>query len=274
MSYKVKFWGVRGSIPTPSPSHMEFGGNTSCVELSLGGQRIILDCGTGLRRLGHHMLKKGIRSAHILQSHAHWDHICGFPFFSPAYHKDHHFTIMAGTLKEFGGIKKVLSDQLCNPTFPVPIEVMAARFDFEDFSAGEEFSLGPDIKVKTALLNHPGGATGYRVEHRGRSFCYITDTEHVPGHMDGNILGLIEGADLVAYDSTYTEAEFSQHVGWGHSTWEEAVKLARAANVKSVALFHHDPDHDDKFMRNVERQARKVFPDAFAAREGQRIVLV
>jgi phosphoribosyl 1,2-cyclic phosphodiesterase len=217
MSFKLKFWGVRGSIACPSANHIAFGGNTSCIEIAAGGERIICDAGTGIRNLGHWFLRKDVHKAIILMSHTHWDHINGFPFFSPAFRKDRSFNIMAGHLYDTGGIRSVLAGQMANPTFPVPLEAMRASMTFEDFKAGDSFSLGKSnqIKVRTAPLNHPNGATAYRIEYAGKSLCYVTDTEHVIGKPDQNVLGLIEGADLVIYDSTYTDKEFPNHLGWG-----------------------------------------------------------
>ena len=274
MSFKVKFWGVRGSIATPSPRHIAFGGNTSCVEVSMGGERVILDAGTGIRNLGHYLLKKGGRGAHLLLSHTHWDHINGFPFFSPAFRKDREFHVMAGHLSDRGGIRGVLSSQMAQPTFPVPLEVMGAKLTFEDFRAGDKFTLGRNIQVTTTPLNHPDGATAYRFDFRGKSLCYVTDTEHVPGKPDQNILGLIEGADVVIYDSTYTDEEFNEKVGWGHSTWQEGVRLCQAANAKMLIIFHHDPDHEDLFMERLESEARFAWPGALVARENLRLTLL
>ncbi|MEQ8603864.1 MAG: MBL fold metallo-hydrolase [Marivibrio sp.] len=274
MAFKVKFWGVRGSIACPSPRHIGFGGNTSCVEVSAGGERIIFDAGTGIRNLGHWMLKKGAKRATLMLSHTHWDHINGFPFFTPAFMPDNEFKIMAGHVQEEGGVRKVLSGQMAQPFFPVPLEAMRGAMHFEDFSAGDTFKLGENVTVRTAPLNHPNGATGYRIEHRGKAMCYITDTEHVPGAPDQNILGLIEGADLVIYDSTYTEEEFPEKVGWGHSTWEEGVRLCQAANVRMLAIFHHDPTHEDGFMEELELTARRKWPGAIVARENMRINLL
>jgi phosphoribosyl 1,2-cyclic phosphodiesterase len=275
MAFKVKFWGVRGSIACPTPRHIGFGGNTSCIEVSAGGERIILDAGTGIRNLGFWMLKKDVQHASILLSHTHWDHINGFPFFTPAFIPGKSFNIMAGHVdEEQGGIRKVLGGQMAQPFFPVPLEAMQSEMNFQDFKAGEEFSLGPNLHVKTAPLNHPNGSTAYRIEHRGKSVCYVTDTEHIPGKPDENILGLIEGSDLVIYDSTYTEEEFPAKVGWGHSTWEEGVKLCQMANVKMMAIFHHDPEHDDVFMEKLEIEARERWSGAIVARENMRINLL
>ncbi len=159
------------------------------------------------------------------------------------------------------------------PTWPVPLDIMKANLRFEDFKAGEAFQLYPDVKVKTAPLNHPNGATGYRIEYGGKAACYVTDTEHVPGQPDANILGLIEGADLLIYDCTYTDDEFPAKVGWGHSTWREAVRLSRAADVKRLAIFHHEPDHDDAFMEKLEAEAKQTWSGTVVAREGMELTL-
>ncbi|MAO90243.1 MAG: MBL fold metallo-hydrolase [Rhodospirillales bacterium] len=275
MAFKVKFWGVRGSIACPSPRHIGFGGNTSCIEVSAGGEHIIFDAGTGIRSLGQWMLKKDVKHAHLMLSHTHWDHINGFPFFTPAFLPDRSFEIMAGHVEEDqGGIRKVLSGQMAQPFFPVPLEAMRGKLTFSDFKAGDVFDLSENVRVKTMPLNHPNGATGYRIEHRGKAMCYVTDTEHVPGKPDENVLALIEGADLVIYDSTYTEEEFPEKVGWGHSTWEEGIRLCRAANVRMLAIFHHDPTHDDAFMEDLEIKARETWSGAIIARENMRINLL
>jgi phosphoribosyl 1,2-cyclic phosphodiesterase len=267
---RVTFWGVRGSIAVAAKSHSRYGGNTSCVQVDVGDEVVILDSGTGIRPLGAELLKRDIRRGTLLLSHTHWDHIQGFPFFSPAFDPTRSFRILAGHLPPaLGGIRTVLAGQMAEPNFPVPLEIMRGSLSFEDFSAGDTFELSPGVLVKTTRLNHPNGATGYRIEHGGASVCYVTDTEHVPGQPDENILGLIEGADLLIYDSTYTDDEFPTKIGWGHSTWQEAVRLAQAANVRKLAIFHHEPDHDDKFMKKVETAAAKVFARSFVARERQ-----
>ncbi|MDH3336024.1 MAG: MBL fold metallo-hydrolase, partial [Rhodospirillaceae bacterium] len=222
--------------------------------------------------LGREFKRDGIDQIHILMTHTHWDHINGFPFFEPAYDPNASVHIMAGHLREKGGIQTVLAAQMDNPMFPVPLGAMQAKMRFEDFEAGMSFDLYDDVKIRTAALNHPNGSTGYRIECNGHSACYVTDTEHVPGKMDENILTLIEGADLVIYDSTYTEDEFPSKVGWGHSTWNEGVKLCREAGVKQMAIFHHDPDHDDSFMDKIGIEAKKVWDGTFVAREGMEVV--
>ena len=273
MTLSLKFWGVRGSIAVPSPKHIRYGGNTSCIEVVAGGNLLILDAGTGIRSLGPEIQQRDIRDIRLLFNHTHWDHINGFPFFVPAYDQERTIHVIAGHLKDRGGIEGVLSDQMEHPMFPVPLEEMRAKMSFEDINAGDSFEPFPGVTVRTASLYHPNGATGYRIEQGGRSLCYVTDTEHIPGRPDQNVLGLIEGADLVVYDSTYTEEEFPQKIGWGHSTWNEGVRLCQAANVKRLVIFHHEPDHDDDFMDKLAAEAKETWSETVVAREGMEIVL-
>jgi len=274
MSFYVRFWGVRGSIACPTPRHMRYGGNTSCIEVQAGEHHVILDAGTGIRELGKSFLDRGLRSGTLLLTHTHWDHINGFPFFRPLFDKRCRFLVRAGHLSDSGGVKSALGGQMMRPLFPVPLEALQAKVVYEDFRAGDEFELGPDLHVRTAALNHPDGATGYRLEYQGKSVVYITDTEHVPEQPDPAVLGLMDGADLVIYDSTYTDEEFPQYVGWGHSTWQEGVRLAMKAGTKQLAIFHHEQDHEDDFMDRVAEEARRMWPGALVAREGLRIDLL
>ena len=273
MGLRIKFWGVRGSIACASPDHMKYGGNTSCIEVQAGEHTFVLDAGTGIRNFSKVILERDERETHLLVSHTHWDHINGFPFFTPAYDPKRTISIYAGHLKDQGGVQSVLSAQMHNPMFPVPLEAMQADLQYVDFEAGEGFDLFGDVKIKTAPLNHPNGSTAYRVEHQGKAVVYVTDTEHVVGKPDQNILALIEGADLVIYDSTYTEEEFPEKIGWGHSTWNEGMNLCQEAHVKKLAIFHHDPEHTDDFMDRVSEEATKAWSGDFVCRENQEIVL-
>ncbi len=200
-------------------------------------------------------------------THSHWDHINGFPFFGPAFMANSEFTICAGHLSDVGGIENVLANQMANPTFPVPLAALQAQLHYEDFKAGANWTMDGGVVVKTAPLNHPNGSTAYRIEHGGKSICYVTDTEHIIGKPDETVLSLIEGADIVVYDCTYTDAEFKAKIGWGHSTWQEGVRLCKQAGVKQLAIFHHDPDHNDDFMRQVEIDAREMWDGTVVARE-------
>jgi phosphoribosyl 1,2-cyclic phosphodiesterase len=267
MTLAVKFWGVRGSIACPSPEHVVYGGNTSCLEVFAGDHRIIFDAGTGIRNLGQDFIRDGVKKGVLMLTHSHWDHINGFPFFGPAFMPNNQFTIYAGHLSKAGGIENVLASQMASPTFPVPLEALQANLRFEDFVAGDSWTMGGGVQIKTRPLNHPNGATGYRVEYGGKALCYVTDTEHKIGKPDESILKLIEGADLVVYDATYTDDEFPTKLGWGHSTWQEGVRLCKAANVSQLVIFHHDPDHDDDFMRQLELDARAEWAGTIVARE-------
>ncbi|MBI4969084.1 MAG: MBL fold metallo-hydrolase [Rhodospirillales bacterium] len=273
MGFKIKFWGVRGSIACPSPNHVVYGGNTSCVELSLGGRVIIIDAGTGIRNLGQDINRRKLSDVTLLLTHTHWDHVNGFPFFAPCFRPDFRLHIKAGHLTAVGGIQNILASQMANPMFPVPLSALKADITYEDFRAGDTFKLYDDVVVRTAPLVHPNGATGYRIEYMGKSMCMITDTEHTPGKPDRNILDLIKGADLVAYDCTYTDDEYPAKVGWGHSTWQEAVRLCHAADVKRLAIFHHDPDHDDQFMEALEDEARRLWASVLVARDNMELTL-
>jgi len=278
MSMKVKFWGVRGSLATPGEEYIEFGGNTSCVEMTCGDRRLIFDAGTGIRAVGDRYLEKGIKQANIYLSHSHWDHISGFPFFGPGLAKGFNFEIWAGHLLPRHKIQDILAGQMTQPFFPVPIEIMKASMSFNDFHAGETLDGGADsdgnpIVLKTIPLNHPNGATGYRVEYMGKAACYITDVEHIVGETDPVLAAFVKDADLMIYDSTYDDRNFADKVTWGHSTWQEGVRLSKAAGVKRYAIFHHDLSSTDDYLRGVEAQAKSEFDGAFAAREKMEIML-
>lgn len=273
MTVEVTFWGVRGSMPCATSNHLAFGGNTSCVTVEAAGRVVILDAGTGIFALGKDLMKRGVTQATLLLSHAHIDHIMGFPFFAPVWSGSFSLTVMAGNLIPTGGVRAVFDQVLGDPLFPVPVQAMSGVTSFHDFEAGANFAIGPDIMVKTIPLNHPNGATAYRIEALGKSICYVTDTEHVPGQPNQEILKLIDRCDLMIYDSTYSDEEYASKVGWGHSTWQEGTRLGKAAEVKRYAVFHHDPDHTDDIMSTVEGAVTKLWDRAFVAREGMRIGL-
>ena len=263
----LRFWGVRGSIPCPDPAMARYGGNTACVEVSCGDDTIIFDGGTGLRPLGSALLKTGqpVR-ANILYSHCHVDHVCGLPFFAPVDLPTTNLRLWAGNPAPDRNLKQTLGR-----LFGDTVGKFACAIDFQDFLPGETLVLRPDIIVHTGPLNHPGGATGYRLEYDGRAIAYVTDTEHRPNALDENVVRLARNADLLIYDCTYTQDEFSAHVGWGHSTWQEGVRLAEAANVMRLAIFHHDPAHDDDFLDRVGLEAAAARAGTFVAREGATI---
>lgn len=275
--FTIHFWGVRGSIPCPGAETVRYGGNTPCIEMRVGGQRLIFDGGTGLRVLGQYLLGQMPVKANLLFTHSHWDHIQGFPFFVPAFIPGNRFHIYGAIAPNGSTIEQRLNDQMLHPNFPVPLQIMAAQLEFHDMQIGDVLEFG-DVKVNTALLNHPGEAVGYRVSWNGYSAAYVTDTEHFPDRVDDNVLFLARNADVLIYDATYTDEEYhsekSSKVGWGHSTWQEAVKVAKAAEVKRLVIFHHDPLHNDDFLDNVGEQVAQHFPNSLMAREGLSIQLI
>lgn len=274
--FLIRFWGVRGSIACPGPQTVRYGGNTSCVEMRIGGKLLVFDGGTGLRLLGLKLLSEMPIDAAMFFTHSHWDHIQGFPFFVPAFVPGNRFQIYGTVAPNGSTIEQRLNDQMLHPNFPVPLQIMGADLKFCDIDIGETVRIG-DIKVENALLNHPGEAVGYRVSWRGKSAAFITDTEHFPDRLDENVVALSRDADVMIYDATYTDAEYhsekSSKVGWGHSTWQEAVKVAKKANVKQLVIFHHDPLHNDEFMDKIAKETAEEFPGSVVAQEGMVIEL-
>jgi len=265
--FSVRFWGVRGSIACPGPRTARYGGNTSSVEVRCGDRLLMFDAGTGLRYLGKSL--DGARlDTDLFFTHTHFDHVCGLPFFRPLFQPQNKFRLWSGHLRGAMTLKRVLAEFMMAPLFPVPPEVFRSSLEYRDFSGGETLSPATGVSVRTAVLNHPDGATGYRVEYGGRAVCYVTDTEHVPGSPDKNILKLIDGADLVIYDSMYTDEEYRKYVGWGHSTWQEGVRLCKQAGAKRMVVFHHDPDHDDEVLDAIAREVDKALPGSVVAHEG------
>ncbi|MDA0672808.1 MAG: MBL fold metallo-hydrolase [Cyanobacteria bacterium] len=275
--FLIRFWGVRGSIACPGPNTVRYGGNTSCVEMRVGGHLLIFDGGTGLRVLGTKLLSEMPLRANMFFTHSHWDHIQGFPFFVPAFVPGNRFDIYGAIAPNGSTIEQRLNDQMLHPNFPVPLQIMGADLKFRDIEVGEAVEID-DIKVENALLNHPGEAVGYRINWQGRAAAYVTDTEHYPDRLDENVLWLARDADVMIYDATYTDEEYhhdkTSKVGWGHSTWQEAVKVAKAANVKQLIIFHHDPLHNDEFMDEVAKNTLEAFPNSSIAQEGMVIDLM
>ncbi len=265
----VKFWGVRGSIACSDPATSRYGGNTSSLEVRCGGRLLLLDGGTGLRYLGNELKLNGALDADMFLTHTHFDHVAGIPFFGPFFDPKNNFRIHAGHLLPDMTVKQALCDLMMAPLFPVPPAIFGAHIEFKDFNVGETIQLSNAVRLRTAPLNHPNGATGYRIESGGKSICYCTDTEHKPGELDPNILKLIEGTDIFIYDCMYTDEEYAKsYVGWGHSTWQEGVRLCKAAGARKLVVFHHDPDHDDDRLDGIGREVEAAMPGAVLAREG------
>jgi phosphoribosyl 1,2-cyclic phosphodiesterase len=277
---KVTFWGCRGSIATSGAAFARVGGNTTCVEVEAAGERIIIDAGTGLRDLGRKMLgelgpERKSLAATMLFTHYHWDHIQGFPFFTPGFLP--HTALQICGPEEEGGMtaERALAEQMRSPNFPVPLGAMRSQRTFRTLRPGDRFEVG-EVVVQAGPLAHPQGSFGYRIEAEGRVFCFATDTEHPDdGTVDETLRTLADGADLLVYDAQYTPEEYAGGAGagpskkrWGHSTWAAAALAARACEVGSLGLFHHDPAHDDAFIGAMERAATSIFPATFATREG------
>ena len=265
----VRFWGVRGTLPTPGGGTTRYGGETSCVEVRCGGRILIIDAGTGLRRLGAVLEREesGV-DADIFFSHYHMDHILGFPFFRPAYAPQNRLTLWSSHSSPETSLVQALNQLMSPPLFPATLDAMRARLAFRSFQCGETLTPYTDIAVRTAPLRHPGGATGYRIECRGKAVAYVCDTEHVAGALDKNVLSLADHADLIIYDATYTDDEYRANIGWGHSTWREGIRIAEAASAKMLALFHHAPDHDDVFMDSIACEAAAARSNTIVAHEG------
>jgi len=272
MTISVRFWGVRGSIPCPGPETVRYGGNTSCVEVRCGEHLLVFDAGSGLRALGNALdLEHRSVDLDLFLSHAHVDHLLGLPFFLPALTDGSRLRLWAGSLAAAGGVERTVRKLMSEPLFPIGLEASQGEVVFTDFEPGAVLRPREGVTVRTAALNHPGGATGYRIEHSGEAIAYITDTEMIDGAVDPALLMLARDAALVVIDATYTGEELPQHVGWGHSSWQQAVRLAEEAGVGRLCLFHHEPDHDDAQMDRIAEAAERARPGTVVAREGQTI---
>ena len=268
VDFSVRFWGVRGSIPCPGPATARYGGNTACLEVRCGDRLLILDAGTGLYRLGKNLAGRGAFEADLFLTHSHYDHVWGWPHFSPVTNPANRLHIRAGHLGAASAIEALMMGLLDNPLNPLNTRTLRAAVGFEHFEIGNRLSIGDGITVHTGHLNHPNGASGYRIEFGGRAICYLTDHEHPAGGTPRSVLDLADRADIVIYDSTYTDEEYPGHVGWGHSTWQEGARLCDAAKARSYVVFHHDPAHDDGFMDRIAAEVEAMRPGSVVAREG------
>ncbi len=265
----VRFWGVRGTLPSPGPGTVRYGGNTPCVEVRCGKHMIILDAGTGLRVLGNSLMNaKSAVDADIFLSHCHIDHMEGLPYFAPAFVHGNRLRLWAGNLQPVYRLEDIVRRVISPPLFPIEVEILKAAMEYRDFKAGDVLRPRPDVTISTAPLDHPDGATGYRIEYAGRSVAYITDTESRYDNYIGNITSLARGADLMIFDCTYTEEELISRAGWGHSTWQQGVQIADAAGARVFCLFHHDPDRDDSALDTLAGAVDAARAGTIVAREG------
>jgi phosphoribosyl 1,2-cyclic phosphodiesterase len=276
---RVKFWGVRGSIPTPGPGTAYYGGNTSCVEVRSGDEIIILDAGTGLRSLGAALMtefKDQPLNLTLLLTHTHWDHIHGLPFFAPIYNSKCRLRIL-GSVGARKGLAEALTGQMESTYFPVPFSKVPGNIEVEEFKE-LNFDIGPFV-IRAQRANHPGLCVGYRLFTPDGLISFFPDTEPRIGGEDRDMIEFIRDSDVLILDSQYDSVEYKKHIGWGHGCVDDSVALALKAKVQRLCLFHHDPDHDDekiddfvKHARHIVRQ-RKGKLKVDAAREGMTIQL-
>jgi len=292
----IKFWGVRGSIPTPGPATSRYGGNTPCLQLQYNEEDFfILDAGSGIRELGQHLVKLGKPvQSHIFISHMHWDHIQGIPFFVPAFIPGNEFTFH-GAQEADMKLEDILADQMNPVNFPVQIDEMSSKFEFHEMYEGTYVVEG--IKVETLYLNHPGYALGYKFHIKDKCIVYVSDNEPYPVYPtasqnsdnpgekvfteDNNqrIIMFSKDAHLFIHDAQYTPEEYKNKYQWGHSPYDYTVKVALEANVHTLVLFHHDPLHDDDFIDSMIDSAKKISWQAdssmkiLGAREGMVLSL-
>lgn len=291
---KVRFWGARGSIPTPGPETIRYGGNTACVEVTADdGRLFIFDAGTGIRKLGHALMQgdcgKGCGHINLFISHTHWDHIQGFPFFAPLFNKGNTITIHGMGSSE-KNLKSLLSGQMQFTYFPVILDHLDATINFEQMVRDIPRTID-GMEITGHMLNHPGGSLAYRFRLNGKTCIYATDTEpfreallassdekqtddafsrkidHHITALEQEYINFFKDADLLIYDSQYTAKEYRRFIGFGHTYVDYAVRIATAAQVKQLVLFHHDPNHDDNTIDTILADARKQVPE-----NGPRII--
>ena len=273
---ELRFWGTRGSIATPGPSTIRYGGNTSCVEVVTGaGRRFIFDCGTGARPLGAWLMANAPKpiEAAILLSHTHWDHIQGFPFFTPLFVPGNRI-IVCGPNGAQNSLPEVLAGQMEYTYFPVELAQLGADIEIRDLTEGTH-DIGGGVRISTQFLNHPAITLGYRIEADGASLLYLCDHEPYweplwhsgaePGKLssilhdgDRRHAAFMQNADVVIHDAQYTPEEYPSKKNWGHSTYSYVTQMAVAANVKRLFLTHHDPVHNDFFIDDIESRAREI----------------
>jgi len=285
----VKFWGVRGSIPTPGKSTIKYGGNTSCVEVRHEDKLFILDAGSGIRELGLELLKsKSPVAASIFISHMHWDHIQGIPFFTPAYIPGNNF-IFHGAQEPDKDLATIIRDQMDPTYFPIELTDMAGKLEFTSITEGKYNIQG--IEIETILINHPGNALGYKFHFGDRIIVYISDNEpfgwygidqkrgieYVGEDGDEKLIQFLKGAHLLIHDAQYTPEEYQTKKTWGHSPYDYTIALALRGNVDHLVLYHHDPMHDDAFVDSLLEAAQKLAAESnpnlkiSAAMEGMQI---
>lgn len=263
----IRFWGVRGSIAVSGSEFEVFGGDTNCLEILGGSNRLIVDAGTGIVPFGAHRQAQAGDRIDVVLTHLHHDHVIGLLLCAPLFVPGVEVNIYCGTL-DGASAEEALRALFSPPLFPLTFADLPAKIRFTGFRAGEEISAA-GFRIATHPLNHPGGATGYRFERDGKALAVLTDHEHSgdPAEADKALAAFCRGTGLIAYDATYDPAEYAAYRGWGHSTWEAGAALALAADVPVLACIHHAPDHDDRTIASMERNLKTVLPESFFARQ-------
>lgn len=274
----VKFFGTRGSVPVPDPAYLEFGGNTTCIAIYSEDRPefvSVVDAGTGIRKFGKELREwpsySKIQRITLAFTHFHWDHIQGFPFFDPAYDPNIQVRVMAmGMTREDKNLREIFSHQMQDRYFPVNLEDMGSKMHF--VYPMQDVRVEGDAKVQVVEQDHPGGCWGYRLEMADRIIVICTDLEHRDG-IDQRIVEFAKGADLLVHDAQYTSEELEKHKGWGHSSYEQAMEVAKRANVNYLVMTHHDPDHSDAFLNAREKECQAVMQNCCLAREGMKVII-
>lgn len=259
--FTIQFWGVRGGIPTPGKDTVQYGGNTCCMELRVGGQCLIFDGGTGLRVLGNHLLRQMPVEAHLFFTHYANDRIQGFPFFVPGFIPGNRFHLYGDHTRDY------IAEHMTAPNFPVPLEVMRSELKFQEFTAGDTLKLG-EVQVQTCLINDSTQAIGYRITYNGCSVVYATDADFYQPYAQKSCLDLAGNADLLIVDGTCAAT-----VTHSDHCWQSSLQTAKQLGVKKIIMFPHDPEHDDEFLGQLEAQMQTIFPNSLLAREKMVISL-
>ena len=282
---EATIWGARGSMPAAGPHFARYGGDTAAIELGLAGagtaerpHAVVLDAGSGAVAMGRVLAGRGVREIDLIFTHLHYDHITGLPFFAPAHDPDVslrvHYRVpgIDGATSE--DVEAALRGYFRPPFFPVELGCFKARISFHPIGEGPiRIDAAPGCEIEHAPLNHPGGATGFRISHEGATLSYITDFEQDGGVMDTNVVSLARDADLALLDATYTPEDYAPCCGFGHAHWQACGELADRADARNWALFHHHHERTDAELARIEGEVRQVWPEAFAARTGQRFAL-
>lgn len=274
---EVTLWGVRGSTPTPELDKMKTGGNTTCVEVRLNdGSIVILDAGTGLIALGKKLLEefqnKKIPKIYLFLSHIHWDHIYGFPFFALNFIPGTEINIY-GPLQQEISLKNLLLNSMQFQYCPIRFSQLPSIINFIEIAEGRYNDIVPNMIIETCSHIHPGGAYSYRIEADGKVFVFHTDVEHFPSRLDRRVVNISRDADLMIHDAQYLQSELSKYAGWGHSSAEQAIRVAVQAGVKQLGLTHHDTNRTDDEINQMEIDAQTQFSNSFYCREGMTIEL-